>query len=202
MAAVNDVLKTSETIQYFNPGEASTRKKIVPKNMYYAYIKEVSIKEVPVKKRYRAKVFNLTLELAEENKTLTFSTNDEDINGEVYIGRTVRSTGVFLFLNPAEGDDWESNNGANERYLKFCETIGVECPEVEVELEGEKVKVKQFPVLDASDLIGKPVKAYIVEESWTDKGGQTRTSVKAAGFVKWDAPINNDIKDKHDDIPF
>ena len=201
MATVNDVIDKSDTIQFFNPGE-SNRKKIIPKQVYYSYIKEVSIKEVPVKSRYRAKVFNLTLELAAENKKVTFFDNGVEVNGGIYEGREIRTKGIFLFLNPSNGDDWESNNGANESYLRFCENIGVECPEVEVELDGEKTKVKQFPILDASDLIGKPIRAYIVEESWRDKSGQSRTSVKAVGFEKWEAPLRDDLKDKHDDIPF
>ena len=200
MATVNDVLGKSDTIQFFNPGE-STRKKLIPKQVYYAYISAVSIKEVPVKSRYRAKVFNLTLELAKENEKVTFYDNGKEVNGGIYEGREVRTKGVFLFLNPSDGDDWEANNGANENYLGFCENIGIDCPEVEVELDGEKTKVKQFPILDASDLIGKPVRAYIVEESWKDKSGQSRTSVKAVGFERWDAPLRNDLKDKHDDIP-
>ncbi len=201
MANIDDVINTNDTVQYFNPGE-STRKKLIPKQVYYSYIKEVSIKEVPVKNRYRAKVFNLTLELAEENKKTTFYDNGAEIKGEIYIGREVRTCGIFLFLNPSEGDDWEGNSGANERYLKFCENVGIECPEIEVEIDGEKQKVKQFPILEASDLIGKPVKAYIVEEAWTDKQGKSRTSVKAVGFDRWDAPLNTELKDSHDDIPF
>ena len=108
MANIDDVINTNDTVQYFNPGE-STRKKLIPKQVYYSYIKEVSIKEVPVKNRYRAKVFNLTLELAEENKKTTFYDNGAEIKGEIYIGREVRTCGIFLFLNPSEGDDWEGN---------------------------------------------------------------------------------------------
>tara|TARA_B100001250_G_scaffold174710_1_gene150267 strand:+ start:3965 stop:4573 length:609 start_codon:yes stop_codon:yes gene_type:complete len=202
MASVDDVISNStETIQFFNPGE-SGKKKIIPKQVYYAYIKEVSIKEVSVRKRYRAKVYNMTLELADANKNLTFHDNGQEIKGDTFVGREIRTTGVFLFLNPSETDNWEPNNGGNEKYLGFCEKVGIECPEVEVELDGEKTKVKQFPVLEASDLIGKPVRAYIVEEKWTDKEGKSRTSVKAISFDSWDAPLNDDIKDKHDDIPF
>tara|TARA_Y100000401_G_scaffold55907_1_gene44274 strand:+ start:18255 stop:18860 length:606 start_codon:yes stop_codon:yes gene_type:complete len=201
MADINEVINTNDTVQYYNPNE-STRKKIIPKQLYYSYIKEVSIKEVPVKGKYRAKVYNLTLELADENRKITFHDNGQEIKGEVYIGREVRTSGVFLFLNPSEGDDWEGNSGANERYLKFCENVGIDCPEVEIEVDGEKHNVKKFPVLEASDLIGKPVQAYIVEEQWTDKQGKSRTSVKAVGFNRWDAPLNTSLKDSHDDIPF
>jgi hypothetical protein len=203
MATVNDVIKSDTgSIQFYNPSE-SGRKKLIPKQVYFAYIKEVSIKEVNVRKRYKAKVFNLTLELANANKNLTFhDDNGNPVNGEVFAGREVRTTGVFLFLNPGETDEWEANNGANDKYLGFCEKVGVECPEVEVELDGVKAKVKQFPVLEASDLIGKPIRAYIVEEQWTDKEGKSRTSVKAISFDVWDVPLNDDLKDSHDDIPF
>ena len=202
MTSVNEI-KIGETqhMHYYDPKE-NDRVSLIPKQLYPVHAKKVDIRDVRVKGKYKATVYNVYYQIAEECSKHTFLTDKGEVTGAGFVGKEIRGTGVFMFLNPEPGDDFESNNGANESYLRFCENIGVECPEVEVELDGEKTKVKQFPVLDASDLIGKPIKAYIVEESWRDKSGQSRTSVKAVGFEKWEAPLRDDLKDKHDDIPF
>ena len=105
-----------------------------------------------------------------------------------------------MFLNPKEGDDFQPNNGANEGYLSFCESIGIELKEVVIEFNGEERKVKEFPVLDKDNCIGKPVLSYIDKESWTDSDGNKRFSYKARYFNKWEDGQDKDYYS--DDIPF
>ena len=85
---------------------------------------------------------------------------------------------------PKAGDSFESNNGANERYLRFCETINVECPEIAVEIEGEKRMVKQFPELTEREIKGKPILGFIDTVEYI-KDGETRTSYKVKDFTTW-----------------
>ena len=89
-----------------------------------------------------------------------------------------------MFLNPKAGDTFEANNGANERYLRFCETIRVECPETEVDIDGEKRMVKQFPELTERDIIGKPLLGFIDIQEYV-KDGETKISYKVKDFSVW-----------------
>ena len=75
----------------------------------------------------------------------------------------------------------------------------VECPEVEVEIDGEKRMVKQFPELTDSDLSGKPIMGFIDIEEYV-KDGETRTSYKVKDFTSWS---DGKVKDfAVDDLPF
>ena len=104
-----------------------------------------------------------------------------------------------MFLTPKPGDDFEANNGANERYLRFCETIWVNCPEVEVDVDGEKRMVKQFPELTDSEFIGKPILGFIDTEEYVIDG-ETRTSYKVKDFTDWK---DGKVKDfELADLPF
>ena len=154
--------------------------------------KKVTIIEVRVKNKYKAKVYNIIFELAEECSDHTYNTDKGEINGSPFVGKEIRGSGVFMFLNPQPGDDFESNNGANEKYLRFCELLKIDCPEIEVDYNGEKRMVKQFPELKEDDIIGKPVMGYIDTEEYINKDGENRTAYKVKDFNPW---TNGKFKD-------
>lgn len=186
MASVNEVnLGGSSAMNYYDPKEDSPRVSIIPKQLYPMHITKVDIREVSVKGKYKAKVYNLVGTIAKECAEFNYDSPTGQINGSSFVGRELRVNGIFMFLNPSPGDDFEANNGANEKYLRFCENIGIPCKEVSIDIEGESRSVKQFPLLEKSDIMGKPISGYVDTEQYTDKSGQRKTSYKVKNFDKW-----------------
>ena len=199
MTSVNEINMGDKTqMNYYDPKE-NTRVSFVAKQLYPMHAKKVTTREVNVKGRYKAKVYNIVYEIAKECSKHTYNTENGEINGSVFIGKEIYATGIFMFLNPKAGDSFESNNGANERYLRFCETMSVECPEVEVEIDGDKRMVKQFPELTESEIKGKPIMGLIDIEEYV-KDGETRISYKVKDFTDWtDGKVRDFVMD---DLPF
>ncbi len=199
MASVNEINIGDKTqMHYYDPKE-NTRVSLIPKQLYPMHIKKVTIREVSVKGKYRAKVYNMIYQIAEECAKERYNTENGEISGSAFVGKELYSTGVFMFLNPKPGDDFEANNGANERYLHFCETIKAECPEIEVDIDGEKRMVKQFPELTESEIKGRPVLGFVDIEEYI-KDGETRKSFKVKDFSAW---IDGKSKDfELADLPF
>ena len=184
MASVTDInIGDTTHMHYYDPKE-NTRVSLIPKQLYPMHIKTVQTKEVDVKVKYKAKVYNIVYEIAEECSKHKYMTENGEINGSSFVGKEVYATGIFMFLNPKAGDSFEANNGGNERYLRFCETIKVECPEVEVEVDGEKRMVKQFPELREDEMKGKPILGFIDTVEYI-KNGETRISFKVKDFTAW-----------------
>ena len=199
MTSVNEINMGDKTqMNYYDPKE-NTRVSFVVKQLYPMHAKKVTTREVNVKGRYKAKVYNVVYAIAKECSNHTYNTENGEINGSAFIGKEIYATGIFMFLNPKAGDSFESNNGANERYLRFCETMRVECPEVEVEIDGDKRMVKQFPELTESEIKGKPIMGFIDIEEYV-KDGETRISYKVKDFTDW---ADGKVKDfAMDDLPF
>ena len=185
MASVNEInIGDKSNMHYYDPKENNTAS-LVPKQLYPVHAKEVTTRVVDVKGKYKAKVYNIIYEIAEECATKTFITDNGEIKGGSFVGKKLYSTGVFLFLNPGAGDSFEANNGANEKYLRLCGILNVECPEVEVEVDGEKRMVNGFPELSDSDIIGKPLLGYVDTQEYVNKEGQRKTSFKVKDFNEW-----------------
>ena len=126
MASVNEVnLGDSNAMNYYDPKEDSPRVSLIPKQLYPMHITGVDIREVNVKGKYKAKVYNLFGTIAKECAKFNYDSPTGQINGSTFVGRELRFNGIFMFLNPSPGDDFEANNGANEKYLRFCENVGV-----------------------------------------------------------------------------
>ena len=200
MASVNEInIGDKSNMHYYDPKENNTAS-LVSKQLYPVHAKEVTTRVVDVKGKYKAKVYNIIYEIAEECATKTFITDNGEIKGGSFVGKKLYSTGVFLFLNPEPGDSFEANNGANEKYLRLCGILNVECPEVEVEVDGEKRMVNGFPELSDSDIIGKPLLGYVDTQEYVNKEGQTKTSFKVKDFNEW---ADGKIKDfAVADLPF
>jgi len=199
MASVNDVLSSTQSVSYYDPQE-NVNVPMIPNEKYRAFIIECKSQEVTVRKKYKAKVFNYKLEVAEENSDLTYKSSDgKTVNGGVFTGKTFKGAGIFHFLTPSDGDDFEANPGGNERYMEFCEAIGIECPEVEIEVEGKKRMVKTLPELSTDDLLGKPILATLVESSFVNKENKKVTYFQARSVELWETEAR-DLQDE--DLPF
>ena len=199
MASVTEINIGDKThMHYYDPKE-NTRVSLIPKQLYPMHIKKVQTREVDVKSKYKAKVYNIVYEIAEECSKHKYNTESGEINGSSFVGKEVYANGIFMFLNPKPTDTFESNNGANERYLRFCETIRVDCPEIEVEIDGEKRMVKQFPELTEHEMKGKPILGFIDIVEYI-KDGETRIAHKVMDFAAW---TDGKVKDfELDDLPF
>lgn len=180
---------------------------------YLAHITDADTRVVDVKAgKYKARVYNFRVTVATENDKLSYKTedwdgNDKTVDGKEYTGRTIKASGVFKFLEPKEGDEFESNSGENDRYLRFCEVLGV-APKTDTRvIGGKETAVKLLPNLEVDNLIGKPVLAVcnFQKKTWTDKNtGKERRSFEVK-FVK----IWNGGEIRHpqptmppDDLPF
>ena len=202
MSSVLDAMAKSDTVHYYDPSQ-NKNVKLVARQLYPSHITECKVAEVSVRKKYKAKVFNFFVEIADEVKDLTFinaNANGKEVKGTSFAGRRVKGGGVFFFLNPTDGDDFEANPGGNDKYLHFCESLGIECPEVEVDIDGEKRIVKTLPELEAEDIIGKPLMSYIDIAPWKDKDGNQRNSMNVKNFDKWSDGSDRDIAGE--DLPF
>ena len=195
MTSVNEInIGEKNNMHYYDPKE-NKRVSLIPKQLYPMHCKEVTTRVVDVKGKYKAKVYNIVYEIAEECGKMTFLSDQGEANGQPFVGKKVYGNGIFMFLNPKTGDTFEANNGANERYLRFCETIKVNCPEIEVDIDGEKRMVKEFPELTQDEIIGSPIMGFVDTQEYV-KDGETKMSYKVKDFSEW--------KDgeKKDDLPF
>ena len=176
--------------------------RFVPGHLYPANAVDVKIKEVDVRKKYKALVYNATFEIADACKDLTFmGPNNTEINGSSFVGRKVRAIGVFQFLVPEEGDTFQPNHSGNERYFNFCDALGVDCPTTTIKIDGKDKEVRTIPTLSKDDILGKPVKLYLDNHVYKDyKTGDNKTTVMAKGFSPWVDGSKRDLA--VEDLPF
>ena len=66
MASVTEInIGDTHHMHYYDPKE-NTRVSLIPKQLYPMHIKKVQTREVDVKSKYKAKVYNIVYEIAEE----------------------------------------------------------------------------------------------------------------------------------------
>ena len=204
MSTMTEVAGTTTTNHYFDPSQEQSTTKLA-QGVYPANIIKCVTIVKPIKGKYKARIFNYRVKVHQSVATRHYQVEDidgamKDVDASGYIGREIRSSGVFFFLTPEAGDDFEANPGGNDKYLRFCESIGIDCPEIEVEIDGEKRMVKTLPELEPSDIIGKPLMSYIDLSPWKDKEGNQRSSMNVKNFDKWSDGSTRDIG--LEDLPF
>ena len=178
---------------------------------YLTHITECITRVVDVKKGlYKARVYNLTVVVAKENDKMSYKVkdiagDDTTVSGHHFIGRKIKVMGVFKFLEPVEGDTFESNSGENMKYLRLCETVGV-TPKTETRtIAGKETKVQILPNLDTEDVLGKPVISVVglSRDTYTDKGGNTRNYFEVKFVKQWEGgTIRETTQVSPDDLPF
>ena len=206
MASVNEInIGDKKNMHYYDPKEGEKNKyvSLVPKQLYPCHAKEMTTREVNVKGKYKARVYNIVYEVAQECETMTYQSSVPDVgevSGSHFVGKKLYATGIFMFLNPGPGDNFESNNGGNETYLRFCEAIKVDCPEVEVDVNGEKRMVKQMPELTEADVLGSAIMGYVDTQTYKNAEGETKTAFKVKSFSEWSDGKKKDFELQ--DLPF
>ena len=194
-ATMTDTLKHEEAL--FIPGEDAEHDEYVPKvaGDYLGHITEARTLTREFKKdgrTFRARIFNFKVHVAPENSTNTYTLHNQDsttreVTGEHYVDWDVVADGVFRFLEPTETDNtFESNAEGNKRYLRFCESLGMEIPTEDRTINGKTVKVQVLPDIKETDLNGTPVVAVVGRgQDWVNDAGETRPSWRAKFTKLW-----------------
>lgn len=212
MADIGNILDTPDTggATYYDESQ-DTPNVAMPEGVYPAHITHVESAVRDVRGTHRAVIYNVKVKIAPEAISTVFDAVDFDgnkvkVDGGKFAGRQIRSNGVFKFLHPNGSDEFESNPGGNKGYANFCTVLGKEPTVKEVEVNGEKVSMKELPSLDETDILGKPVLAVIGKgKPWTsDRDGKTRTSLEVKWFRTWveGNSLDPDVMDAEDDLPF
>lgn len=179
---------------------------------FLGHITGIRTQIVDTKLGQRARVYNFSVLVDDANRTMQYNHTDNrgvehTIPGETYIGKKLVADGVFKFLDPQDGEDFKANPSGNDRYMRFCETLGVKPKEEKTTLDGKEVTLKHLPNLTEDDLLGKPVigvQALSNCKPWTDKSGNTHTKGWRVKFVKtWENGKAKDMSfNPADDLPF
>ena len=208
MADVNDMFNEVTKEQSFYT--KSKKKQFTPygKGEYFGHIIDVDSKVLDVKGgQYKARLYTYTVEVAAENKSKSFQYegidgNPVDTKGDVYVGGKFKGK-LWRFLEPSKDDDFESNANGNTGYLKFCETIGVECPTETRTIDGEDVEVQLLPNLTSDVMLGQPIVAFVDKgRPFTNKEGREVFFWDCKFCKKWTSGKKKDIKTGSGDLPF
>ena len=165
----------------------------IAKGEYYGHIVEVETKILDVKGgKYKARLYAYTVEASEENKDKDFIYEDYKTRAQVntkghdYIGKKFKGN-LWKFLEPGKDDTFESNADGNTSFLRFCNTIGKDCPVETRNIDGEDVEVKLLRSLSAEDFLGQPVIAFVDKgRAYTDKRGKERQYFDCKFCKKWE----------------
>ena len=164
----------------------------------------------PVLGKFQARIYNFDVIVAPENKGMTYQYEDitgkhVTLTGEQFIDRKLMAKGVFKFLDPQEGDTFVGNPTDNDKYSRFCETLGL-IPKEEIRtIDGKETTVKLLPALTPEQMLGRPVTAILkkVKDRWTNSKGETMHYSWRVSFVKpWENGQIREMTVNEDDLPF
>lgn len=199
----DDMLNNTES--FFVPGEdKKPEQKSAPntRGEFYGHMQESSNREVSWERngeKFKALVYNYNFVVDAKNESQSYTTKDgKTYSGKEYVDRSYRSNGIFRFLEPSKDDDFVSNSKGNDRYLRFCESIGLDIKRKVVKMDGQDVEVQVLPPLKGTDIDGVPVIAVIDEgKPYKNKEGQERTPYLVKFIKKWEGGVKKDAE-----IPF
>ncbi len=190
MSDVNSIMGSNEA--YYDPSKDVPS--IVPEGMFKAYATKLSEREVIVRDKYVADVFDIEFELAEENKGESVEIDGKAVDKGGYAGKTVRSKGFFRFKKPDPSnslhDGLEMNTASNKSYMELLNSFSIETEEDE---EGRYF----LPHINESDVSGKAVILEIVHEHWTSREGDAMVTPKAKAIFVWEGQAP-----KKEELPF
>lgn len=187
MASIKDI--DAPSINYYDPAEEVRQ---LPLATYKAHIAEVNTRERVVRGKYKARIFNFTVEIADNSGT-EYEVKDIlgdtlKVDGKTFQGRQVRGNGIFYFLNPGPNDDFKPNPSGNAKYLLVCKALGVECPKIEIsDGNGGTKLVTQLPELQESDFMDKPVLATVgMSREFLGKEGDMISLHEVKKIQRWE----------------
>ena len=191
---MTETLKHEEAL--FIPSE-NAEDEYVPKvaGDYHGHITEARTLTREFKKdgrTHKARIFNFKVHVAPENSNNKYVIHRSDgtrreVTGEHYVEWDVIADGVFRFLEPTNDDRFESNAEGNKRYMRFCESLGMEIPTENRTINGKTVKVQLLPDVKETDLNGTPVVAVVGRgQDWVDETGKTKPSWRVKFTKRWE----------------
>ena len=211
MADINETFDDITGEQsFFIPGKKKEKRDFKPfaKGDYFGHIVECESKIVEVKGgKNKARLYTYTFEASKENKDTTFMFKNingemEETKGDCYVGSKFRGK-VWRFLEPTEKDTFESYPEGNAGYLRFCESIGVECPVERRVIDGNDIEVQLLPNLSEGDMLGKPGIAFVdLGRPWINNNGDKKQYWDAKWVNKWAEGKERTISGASDEIPF
>ena len=199
MSTMTDTMEVATAVNYFDPSQEKTNTRLA-QGVYPAHIIKCDSVVRPIKGMFQARIYNFRVKVAREAADRHYQIEDisgvmKDVNSADYIDREVRSVGIFFFLTPEIGDDFKANSGGNRKFMDTVEALGVDCPEIEVEIDGEKRMVKSLPSLEHSDFLGKPVLANIgLGKPWKGTDGIERQAYEVKSINLWEEGVSVDVE--------
>ena len=193
MSTMTETLEQEEAL--FIPSE-NGETEYVPKvaGEYLGHITDASTitREFEKKgRKHKARIFNFKVHVAQENTKNTYThTRDGEthtVDGKHYVGLDFMANGVFRYLEPSDSDTFESNSGENKRYMRFCESLGLEIKTEERTVNGKTVRVQILPDIKEDDLNGTPVIAVVGRgDDWVNDEGKTVPSFRVKYTMRWE----------------
>jgi hypothetical protein len=209
MSTMAETLKHEEAL--FIPSEGD-KEEYIPKvaGEYLGHItdaRSLTREFTKDNRNFKARIFNFKVHVAPENSRQTYTLTSKDgthreLTGEHYVDWTVVADGVFRFLEPTDRDKFESNAEGNKRYMRFCQSLGLEIPTEKRTVNGKTVKVQVLPDIKETDLNGTPVVAVVGRgKDWVTDEGETRPSWRCKFTKRWESGKQL-AATTHDDLPF
>ena len=131
---------------------------------------------------------------------------DEIARGEVFYATEEEAEATIQGdPDPQEGDTFVGNPTDNDKYSRFCETLGLIPKEETRTIDGKETTVKLLPALTPEQMLGRPVTAHLkkVKDEWTNnKGEKMHYSWRVSFFKSWDTGVYKEMKVNEDDLPF
>lgn len=202
MSSINETFdKAVSSPSFFNPNAKDESVKVNVGNVtgeFFGHMIEAEQRDVEFDrdgKKYKAIVYNYKFVVGKENSKNKYG----EIEGKEYVGRKYNANGIFRFIEPSKSDKFDSNQGGNKAYFRFCETLGIECPTKKVKIDGKNVEVNELPHLSVDDINSRAIIAFIDKgKPYRDKKTGEQKTPHVVKFVKpWEGG-----KDLTVDIPF
>ena len=203
MSSISELGSLTDKQSYFDPSEKEGPREKLWEGYYLGNITDMSVTEgVTIRGKHKADIYNFTVTVHKDNKDNTHKNKSGDEkSGADFVGREIKSNGVFNFLVPENGE-FEANPGGNESFFRFCQAIGLDVPTKTIG-EGDSAReVHMLPSsLSQSDCLGKAVNCYVgATKPFTNNSGETITPMKVKLFQKWEGGETMNVLE--DEVPF
>ena len=205
MSTMTEVAGATKVNHYFDPSQEQSKTRLA-QGVYPGHIIKCDSVVRPVKNKHKARIFNYRIKVDKSVASRHYQIEDidgtmKDVDASNYTGREIRSQGVFFFLTPDVGDDFEANPGGNRKFMETVEALGVSCPEIEIDVDGEKRMVKTLPDLHESAFLGVPVLANVgLGRPWKGTDGVERQSFEVKSINTWEEGTKVDVEAS--ELPF
>ena len=175
---------------YYDPNEDGGKPELpkLVEGLYPCHIVSVKTETKDVRGgKYRATLYKYNAVVDKTDNNMIVFKNDKGVNTSSFGGSVLSSNAVFYFLTPTNGESFKANSGMNRGYLQFCEALNIECPIIEIDVEGEKKEVRSLPILSENDVVGKPILAKLkLSKPFIGRQGDKIRILRIVHASEWD----------------